>query len=76
MPDLVDVSPMFPDYDKALAELHGDGQHAVVQLHQGRTYSRVRIDVTKIYHCLGLLRKGGRRPRMDEVGDSFGGPDQ
>lgn len=52
---MIDVSDMFPDYEKADAEI--DGELVRVQLWSGGTFSTITMKLSAIYNVLTRLRR-------------------
>lgn len=56
MPDEeIDISPMFPDFDKVTAEVYGGVAH--LKLWSGGTYAMLKVTVAEVYNALTKLRR-------------------
>lgn len=53
---MVDLSKLFPDYERATCEYVDDRAMATVKLHSGGSFATIRLSVEHIYQALGDLR--------------------
>lgn len=61
MSAVVDLSEMFPDYERADGELiPPDGNLVLVRLHQGGSFSTIEMWIDKMANALDKLRASAR----------------
>jgi hypothetical protein len=51
----IDLSPMFPEYERAEGDVRGE--LIAVRLHQGGSFSTISLRVDKIANCLDEIRR-------------------